>query len=122
MWRDLLESDAWHDAGINVRRFVEFLQIEEMKHRPNGQLLAPYNQLVKFGIGRRLIPPTIIEAEDRGLVDCHRAGLRIATTYTLNWLPLPDGQMPIERWRNYRSHNNLVHEGEPDSASECATI
>jgi hypothetical protein len=104
--RDLLECDAWHRAGINVRRLVEFLLIEEMKHRPNGELLAPYGQLEEFGIGRRLIAPAINEAEERGLVDCHKHGLRIATTYMINWLPLRDGSMPNERWRNYRTRNS----------------
>jgi hypothetical protein len=29
---DVLESDAWHFLGINARRLIEFLMIENMRH------------------------------------------------------------------------------------------
>jgi hypothetical protein len=29
--RDLLESYSWHSLSINVRRFIDFLMIEQMR-------------------------------------------------------------------------------------------
>ena len=102
---DLLESDAWHFLSINARRFVDFLMIEHMRHagRRNGQLVAPREQLEKFGIGARHISAAIEEVEYVGLVDCKRGAGRQPNTYTLTWLPLSDGSAPTDRWRSYRN-------------------
>jgi len=58
---------------------------------------------VQSGIGLRLITDAINEAEEFGLVDCRRGGQRVATTYTLTWLPLHDGAPASNRWRAYQS-------------------
>jgi hypothetical protein len=103
--RDLLESDAFRSLGINAFRVVHFLMIEHMRcgGRQNDHLKAPHRQLVAFGIPKDCITAAIHEAEGRGLIECHRHGLRIATTYTLTWLPLHDGGLPSNAWREYRS-------------------
>jgi hypothetical protein len=103
--RDLLESDAWRSAGINVRRVVDFLLLEHMRHagKANGQLKAPYEQLEQFGVGARYMAQTIREAEDLGLIDCRRHGMRSVNEYSLNWLPLHDGTTPNNRWREFKS-------------------
>jgi hypothetical protein len=87
--RSLIQSDAWRSAGINTRRFVDFLLLEHMAHggKENGKLKAPYGQLEQFNINARFVSEAIAEAEKLGLVDCHRGGMRVATTYTINWLP-----------------------------------
>jgi hypothetical protein len=115
--RELLISDAWRSQGINARRFVDFLLIEHMRHggKDNGKLLAPYRQLGAFGIGDRRVSEAIAEAEEIGLVDCRRAGLRVATTYTLTWLPMHDGTTPSNRWREYRRPETLPDKGKADS-------
>src|SRR5690242_16231849 len=79
--RELRASDAWRSAGINARRFIDFLLLEHMNHggKENGLLKAPHRQLEDFGIGARRITDTIREAEGLGLVECHRGGLRVAT-------------------------------------------
>jgi hypothetical protein len=48
--RSLIQSDAWRSAGINARRFVDFLLLEHMAHggKENGKLKAPYRQLEQF--------------------------------------------------------------------------
>ncbi len=133
--REMMESDAWRAAGCNVRRLIDFLEIEHMKHggKRNGKLKAPWRQLVAYGIGRRLIAGTIRDAEALGLIDCVRAGMRAASTYALTWLPHSDGTLASNCWRAFRSPINgsgstgsksgnlvhkdepeLVHEGEPD--------
>lgn len=102
---EMMKGDAWRSAGIATRRFIDFLMIEFMQHggRTNGKLKAPYQQLEQIGISSRLIADAISEAEELGLVDCHRGGMRVATVYTLTWLPHCDGTPATDRWRAYRN-------------------
>jgi predicted MarR family transcription regulator len=99
--RSLLQSDAWRAAGINTRRFIDFLLLEHMGHggKANGKLKATDRQLQSFGIGTHYVTGAIKEAEKLGLVDCHRGGMRVATTYTVTWLPTHDGTAASNRWR-----------------------
>jgi len=101
--RKLFESDAWRSQSINCRRFLDFLMLEHMGHggKENGNLRAPHRQLEAFGVGARHITAAIREAEELGLVDCHRGGMRVATRYTLTWLPLHDGAPISDRWRTH---------------------
>jgi hypothetical protein len=103
--RELMQSDAWRSQGINCRRFVDFLLREHLAHggKENGKLLAPDHQLRTLGIGAQYITKAIREAEDLGIVDCERGGMRVATKYTLTWLPLHDGTAASNRWRAYRN-------------------
>jgi hypothetical protein len=105
--RELLTSDAWRSLGINARRFVDFLMIEHMNKggQHNGKLKAPDRQLREFGIDARYVARTIREAEEVGLVDCLRGGMRVATLYRLTWLEGHDGTPATNRWRTYRSAN-----------------
>jgi len=100
--RDLLSSAAWRSLGINARRLIDFLLIEHMSHggKENGRLLAPRRQLWKAGIGNHFVSEAIEEAVALGIVDVKRGIGRLASTYTLNWLPLHDGTMPVPRWLN----------------------
>jgi GNAT superfamily N-acetyltransferase len=102
---EMMKSDAWRSAGINCRRFIDFLMIELIAHggQGNGALVAPEKQLIGIGIGRRYVAAAIREAETLGLVDCWRRGERAATLYGLNWLPFHDGSAPNDRWRSYRN-------------------
>jgi hypothetical protein len=101
----LRESDAWRSLGINARRFIDFLERELMRHggQGNGKLKAPFRHLEDFGIGARHIVGAIREAEELGLVDCNRGGMRVATTYALTWLAFHDGTQPTNRWRVFRN-------------------
>ncbi len=103
--RELRTSDAWRSAGINARRFIDFLLIEHMNNagKENGNLKAPQEQLAMFGIGRRYVADAIRTAEDLGLVDCVRGGVRVATAYALTWLPLHDNTPATNRWRSHRN-------------------
>jgi hypothetical protein len=100
LYRAVLRSDAWRSASINARRVIDFLMLEHMDHggKGNGKLKAPHRQLEDFGIGARYIAGAVREAEELGLVDCHRGGMRVATTYALTWLPLHDGKPAGNRW------------------------
>jgi hypothetical protein len=107
MTRDLLESDAWRSLSINARRVLDFLMREHLVHggKENGELKAPQHQLETFGIGVRYISEAIAQTEELGLVDCRRYGLKVASTYTLTWLPNHDGTPPTNRWRAYRNQS-----------------
>ena len=76
IWHTLasLDSPAWRSRSIHCRRLIDFLEIEHLRHggADNGSLLATYNQLEAFGIGRRFIFGAIREAEQRGpvVVEC----------------------------------------------------
>jgi hypothetical protein len=61
---------------------MDFLMLENMRHAgtENGNLLAPYDQLVDHGIGRRLIPEAVNEAERLGLIAVQRGGRK-------GWVP-----------------------------------
>ncbi|HEX3418212.1 MAG TPA: hypothetical protein VHT21_17680 [Stellaceae bacterium] len=102
---DLIESDAWRSLGINDRRLIDFLMVEHMRHggKENGELKAPRRQLVSSGIGEHFVSAAIRNAERLGLVDAHRHGKRVATTYALTWLPFHDGTPASNRWRDYRA-------------------
>ena len=103
--RDLIASDAWRSLGINGRRLIDFLLIENMGKAgtQNGKLKAPHRQLEAFGIGRRLIADAIRETEILGLVECRRAGQRASSTYALTWLPRHDDAPALDYWRGYRN-------------------
>lgn len=73
---DLMASPAWRGRSIACARLIDFLELENARHggKENGRLLAPYTQLVEFGIGRRFIADAIRKAEQRGLIRFERGG------------------------------------------------
>ena len=113
---DLLSSVAWRGRSINCTRLIDFLEIEHLRHggNENGALLAPYIQLVNFGITRRLIAATIREAEKRGLVRVERGGKRGTTMTELSRYRLTflwtktrkngfwDWQLPTDDWKHVK--------------------
>lgn len=102
--RDLVRSDAWRSLGINAFRVVSFLISEHLAKggKENGKLKAPHRQLVAYGVAARFATGAIAEAETKGLVICNRGGMRVATTFALAWLPLHDGSLTAEPWRQFR--------------------
>jgi hypothetical protein len=101
--RDLLRSLAWRALSLSARRFIDFLLIEHMNHAgtENGNLMATYDQLQKFGIRRNSIAGAIAHAEDVGLIECRKGPRQIATRYTLTFYAVNDAA-PTNRWRFYR--------------------
>jgi len=91
----VVSSERWQAQSINCRRFVDFLMVESMRSggTANGSLLAPYDQLETWGIGRRLIAGAIEQAVTLGLVAVERRGRAagqkhaLATRYRLTFLP-----------------------------------
>lgn len=111
----LLESEAWRALSINGRRLIDRLMVDHMRHRgkANGSLLAPYDQLVKIGITRRLIGDTIEETTRLGLVECRRGYGRSPNRFALTWLPFQDGTEPSNRWKSFETPAVVVPDKEP---------
>jgi hypothetical protein len=99
----MLRSAAWDALSLNARRFIDFLMVEYMSHAgtTNGDLIATYKQLEKFGINKHQIRGAIRRAEDVGLVDSRKGPRKVATRYALTWLPIGDAP-PLDRWKFYR--------------------
>ena len=68
---ELINSPAWCSRSINCIRLINFLMLENMRHKglENGSLIATYDQLVNFGIGRSYINKAICEAVQLGLIE-----------------------------------------------------
>jgi hypothetical protein len=69
----------------------------------NGRLLAPYSQLVKFGMSRKSIASAIREAEQLGLIRVRRGGKKGTTMtecsrYTLTYLWTKSVQEGYWQW------------------------
>ena len=111
---ELLRSPAWRCRSINCIRLIDFLMIEHLRHNgtENGNLIATYDQLIVFGIGRRFVRKTIDQAERLGLVEVERLPRRTFTEtypsrFRLTFLPDKNinekGQIyygePTNEWR-----------------------
>ena len=74
--RELLTSEAWRALGVNSRRLIDFLLIEHMNHAgtQNGHLVATKDQLVEFGLSRRLISDAVRECVFFGLLRVKKGG------------------------------------------------
>jgi hypothetical protein len=103
--REFRSSDAWRSANIHVRRLMDFLYLEHMRHagQENGRLKAPYDQLEDFGIGSQYIAKAIRDGEHLGLIDCHRGGLRVESAYAITSCRTHDDKPASNRWRSYRN-------------------
>ena len=107
LWQtvELIASPAWRSMSIHCRRFIDFLVVEHRSHaaRENGNLHAPYDQLEKWGIGRRFIRDAILEAEFLGLIRYERGGRWAMTnapsTYRLTFYTSHDERPPTNDWK-----------------------
>ena len=95
--RTLLENPKYRSLGINARRLLDFLALEQVQHggAQNGYLLAPRRQLEQAGIGAHYVSGAITEVVEAGLVAVERGTGKKPSTYALTWLPL--GSPPKKR-------------------------
>lgn len=102
---DLLRSDAWRSRSINCVRLVEFLIVEHRAHAgcENGNLAAPYDQLVKHGLTRSRIEAAISEAEALGLIRVTRggrwAGTNVPSRFRLTFYASRDAAPATNEWK-----------------------
>ena len=101
--------------GINARRLLDFLELEQMKHAgwKNGQLLAPRAQLEEVGIGRQYISDAIDELKNSGLILVRYGRGRQPSLYTLVWLPVSEILSGSERnpIDDAEGDTNVIHDG-----------
>ena len=121
--REILISPAWRMQGINCRRFVDFLLLEDQNHAgtENGNLLATYDQLMEYGLTRSEIKAAILEAGFLGLVKVTHAGGRYAgnnfpSTYLLTFYPDRDGAPPTQQWKGKTAE--AIKEWKQDQAAQ----
>lgn len=102
---DLIASPAWRCMSINTRRLIEFLLVENRNHaaHENGNLKATYDQLVDWGLSRRLISAAIDEAELLGLIKCEHGGRWAGTNwpsiFRLTFYADKEGRAPTNEWK-----------------------
>jgi hypothetical protein len=119
---ELLRSPPWRSRSINCVRLIEFLLVEQMAHAglENGNLLATFDQLVAWGIGRRLVTDTVDEAEALGLIEARRGGRKglVAnhlSTYRLTFYAsrcklegeAPYWSAPTDEWKRLKTFKDV---------------
>ena len=92
---ELVLSPAWRLAPVPLRRLIERLEIEHMRHggRLNGHLYVAYVQFVAAGVSRRRIGAVLVLGQQLGLIETIRSGepngdLRAPNSYRLTYLPI----------------------------------
>ena len=121
--KELLTSIAWRGMPINCRRLVDFLEVEHLAHAgtENGRLLATYDQLSAYGIGRQYIAGAISEAEKRGIVRVERGARRGVVDSDVNRFRLTyfwsavkasglwDWKPPTDDWKCFTARHPVKH-------------
>ena len=104
--RDMLTSASMRALSLTGRRLLDFLLIEYMNHAgsENGELMATKDQLVTFGLTRRLIATAIRELVFLGLVRVERGrftrgGVNASNLYRLTFYAHKDGSPATNEWK-----------------------
>ena len=107
---NLMASPAFIGLNIPARKIFEFLLKEHMLHggAENGNLAAPYRQLIDYGISGRDLPKAFKMLNAFGLVrrtdiepdNQFTAGRRRMARYKLTMIPDKFGNLPSDEWRN----------------------
>lgn len=103
---EFLISPAWHLAPIPLRRMLERIEIEHLRHGGfnNGELYVSYQQLVAHGLSRRSIKSTQELGNALGLLEVfqdesHKGDLRPPNRYRLTYLPAKNAAAPTDEWK-----------------------
>lgn len=101
----LVMSPAWRLAPIPLRRVLERLEIEHMRHagKENGRLVVSYDQFVKFGVSRKAIRGALELGERLGLLEVRQThewvgDVRPPNQYRLTYVPEKDRKAPTDEW------------------------
>lgn len=122
---DMRESPGFRALTMPARRVLDFLELEHLRHggAENGSLMAPYAQLVTWGVTKRDIAPAIATLVQFGFIRRTEHGERLggrpnATRYALTWLPTSDGALPTEDFRKVTRADVLDWEAERKRLAE----
>ncbi|WP_144223627.1 hypothetical protein [Mesorhizobium amorphae] len=104
---EMLVHPTWQLAPIPLRRMLERLEIEHLRHGGfnNGELYVSFNQFVAASISRRRISATQDLGEALGLMRVIRSDeaigdLRAPNAYRLTYLPAKGSQTPTDEWKS----------------------
>lgn len=92
MTQTMMGSTTFRALGINARRVLDFLMYEHAAHggQENGNLVAPYDQLEKWGVTKRDIATAIRELIVTGFIVKTFQGMRTEggspSRFELTWL------------------------------------
>lgn len=125
---ELMTSPAFHGLRIPARKIFDFIVIEHMRQggAENGNLAAPYRQLVEFGISERDISKSINMLIAFGLIrrtdikdeSQFTAGRRAMARYRLTMIPDKWGNLPSDEWTKISLADVLAFEEEEKRQSE----
>jgi hypothetical protein len=108
---EMLISPAWQQAPRPLRRLIERLEIEHLRHGGfnNGELYVSYNQFVAFGLSKKSIRPTLDLGQALGLIEViqdvdvipgdRKSDLRPENKYRLTYVPAKGKQSPTDEWK-----------------------
>lgn len=101
----LVMSPPWRLAPMPLRRVLERLEIEHMRHagKENGHLVVSYDQFVKFGVSRKAIRGALELGERLGLLEVRQSNnwigdIRQPNEYRLTYVPEKDRKAPTDEW------------------------
>lgn len=129
---EMLISPAWQLAPRPLRRLLERLEIEHLRHGGfnNGELFVSFSQFVDAGISRRAVKPTIDLGVGLGLIevfqdaDGHQRDIRPPNAYRLTYVPAKGKTAPTDEWKTLKSETVKLlvaafkDEGAPISEAE----
>lgn len=102
----LMLSPAWQHRPKPVARLLERIQIEHLRHggKENGRLCVSFDQLVDYGLSRRVVHEAIKAACDLGLLglvqhDQIVGNIRPPNEYRLTYVPAREKRAPTDEWR-----------------------
>jgi len=128
---ELYLSPSWRLAPVPLRRILERIEIEHMRHggQNNGALFVSYGQFEEAKVSRRKIAAALALGEALGLLEIIRpssepAGdLRGPSAYRLTYLPARGASRPGDEWKQVSEARaaamvDAFHHDERDEVSD----
>lgn len=115
-----MTSPAYRALSSPARKILDFLFIEQMQHggAENGNLAAPYRQLIGCKISSRDVSKGLLMLEAFGIVertneDSLVEGIRVMATYRLTMFPDKWGNLPSDKWKQITLSDVLAFKASP---------
>src|SRR5262249_51351338 len=122
--RSMLESKTYRSLSLSARRFIERIELEQLRHggKDNGKLPVTYQDFSEYGLRRSSVIRARNEAIRKGFVRITRKGRSgkngIATEFRLTFLPA-DNRPPTNDWKR---HESIQYRNVTDKSTESLLI